>query len=458
MNATSDLYEYENEISDKTSEIASYEKQLMAYQGDDSEEGKANAQKISVQLEKARKDLKQTEYEKWKSDQEAMLDNLYDEYEQLFNTRLDDMDAIVQDVIDQVNANSVDIQDTVTSVANQVGYSITSDLQTILDTNNGTHDMIAMYGENFTGILTTTNTSINNVSDRINAMISASDANALSIIQKIDSAANAIVTASLQAAAAYSSSIASMSAAFASAQASYSGGSSSGGSGGASYGGGSTTTTASKATSKYTVKLSNGSTIYTSTSEDAVLKYISANGYAITSVTSTSNGATYYVTKKITGSYITAYSKGGNITTASNGTKITRKSSSLLDAIARSVGEDVMIAAKDGERVLTPAQNSMWETWTNELPNLVELSNNLSTKQFFTPSIPTLNVPSVSNRQSGGVEVKIDNIEMHEVNDPVKFTEQLVSDIQSNKKVQNILLDLNSNAMLGKNSLGIKKY
>lgn len=83
------------------------------------------------------------------------------------NSRLDDIDALVQDVINQSNANSVEIQGTIIDVANQVGYNISSDLQTILDTNNGMHDMVAFYNENFTGLLTTTNMSINGVTDSL---------------------------------------------------------------------------------------------------------------------------------------------------------------------------------------------------------------------------------------------------------------------------------------------------
>ena len=210
LDATSDLYEYENTISEKTDTIASYQKQLQAYQGDNSEEGIANRQKIQTELEKAQKDLQQTEYEKWKSDQTAMLDDLYSEYETMLNSRLDDIDALVQDVINQSNANSVEIQGTIIDVANQVGYNISSDLQTILDTNNGMYDMVAFYNENFTGLLTTTNMSINGVTDRINAMISYSDSNAVNIINSINTAANNIVTASLQAASVYSSTIASL--------------------------------------------------------------------------------------------------------------------------------------------------------------------------------------------------------------------------------------------------------
>lgn len=340
LDATSDLYEYENTISEKTDTIASYQKQLQAYQGDNSEEGIANRQKIQTELEKAQKDLQQTEYEKWKSDQTAMLDDLYSEYETMLNSRLDDIDALVQDVINQSNANSVEIQGTIIDVANQVGYNISSDLQTILDTNNGMYDMVAFYNENFTGLLTTTNMSINGVTDRINAMISYSDSNAVNIINSINTAANNIVTASLQAASVYSSTIASLQSQLTLATIAASNNSSnhSGGSSGSSRSGGSSSS------------LKPGKTGGT----------IKKPHRTITS----NSGATTHPMYNIA----TRYAKGGNVSS---------KTKSPFDDLAQSMGEDTMVVVEEGERILTPVQNEMWEQWTASLPKLMDLSDSI---------------------------------------------------------------------------------
>lgn len=78
LQAEKDAYDYQNTISEKTKNVADIQKQLIAIQGDDSEEGKANAQKLGASLDEAQKDLQETEYEKYLSDQQQMLDNLYD--------------------------------------------------------------------------------------------------------------------------------------------------------------------------------------------------------------------------------------------------------------------------------------------------------------------------------------------------------------------------------------------
>lgn len=414
LDATSDLYEYENTISEKTDAIASYQKQLQAYHGDNSEEGIANRQKIQTELEKAQKDLQQTEYEKWKSDQTAMLDDLYSEYETMLNSRLDDIDALVQDVINQSNANSVEIQGTIIDVANQVGYNISSDLQTILDTNNGMYDMVAFYNENFTGLLTTTNMSINGVTDRINTMISYSDSNAVNIINSINTAANNIVTASLQAASVYSSTIASLQSQLTLATIAANNNSSnhSGGSSGSSRSGGSSSSLKPGKTGG-TIKKPHRT--MTSNSGGSLLNH----GWNIA----------------------TRYANGGNVSV---------RTKSPFDDLAQSMGEDTMVAVKEGERILTPVQNEMWEQWTSSLPKLMDLSDSIK--------IPDFSKNVAQNATQSNINIGIDNIQMNGVNDPEKFTKQLVESVQQNGKVQSVLKDLTSNALLGKNSLRINKY
>lgn len=63
-------------------------------------------QQISVELENSRRDLEETQYDKYISDQQAMLDALYTEYENILNARLDDTNYLLQQVIDGINATA----------------------------------------------------------------------------------------------------------------------------------------------------------------------------------------------------------------------------------------------------------------------------------------------------------------------------------------------------------------
>ena len=89
---------------------------------------------------------------------------------------------------------------------------------------------------------------------------------------------------------------------------------------------------------------------------------------------------------------IQTYDKGG---------VISKTKSSPLDTIAKSLGEDVIVSAKDGERILTPVQNQMWEKWTEALPHLQNLSDiikvNVPDYSYFNNVVPKNNVqPTVS--------------------------------------------------------------
>jgi len=69
----------------------------------------------------------------------------------------------------------------------------------------------------------------------------------------------------------------------------------------------------------------------------------------------------------------TRYAKGGNVSS---------KTKSPFDDLAQSMGEDTMVAVKEGERILTPVQNEMWEQWTASLPKLMDLSDSIKIPDF----------------------------------------------------------------------------
>ena len=131
LDAEKDLCDYRNKIADKTKDIASIQKQLAAYENDNSEETQATIQKLKVELEDAQKDLEDMQYEQYIDDQKALLNGLYDQYEGLLNAQTEDVDRLISDAIDTINDNSSSIQSTLTAVANDVGTSLTSEMNTV---------------------------------------------------------------------------------------------------------------------------------------------------------------------------------------------------------------------------------------------------------------------------------------------------------------------------------------
>ena len=131
LSQAKDLYEYEKNISKQTQEIASLEKQLIAYQGDDSEEARATIQKLQVSLSEAKDNLEETEYDKYISDQEEMLDTLRLQTEEWINTRLDNEDQLLKDIVSSTEKNATMINDTLNQVVSSTGTTLSEAMKTI---------------------------------------------------------------------------------------------------------------------------------------------------------------------------------------------------------------------------------------------------------------------------------------------------------------------------------------
>ena len=162
LQSTKDMYDYENTISEKTSNIASLKKQLQAYSGDNSESAKATIQKLQLSLSEAEKDLEQTEYEKYLSDQEQMLDTLYNQTEQWVNERLDNLDGLVAEAVDATNKNAETISATIREVSSAYGYELSEQMESIWNSNN---EVVSIYGDILYGVgqeLLVSNTNITN--------------------------------------------------------------------------------------------------------------------------------------------------------------------------------------------------------------------------------------------------------------------------------------------------------
>lgn len=173
LDSAKDLYDYQNKISDHTSEISNLQKQLLAYENNTSEEAKAKVQELKVELEKAEKDLEETEYDKYIDDQKKLLDDLRIEYEEVLNQRLDNVDALLTDMIGAVNENSDSISATITEVANNVGYTLTDNMQSVWNETAGVIEgVVSEYGDGFNEQLTSINTVLTRIHDGVMEMVS----------------------------------------------------------------------------------------------------------------------------------------------------------------------------------------------------------------------------------------------------------------------------------------------
>ena len=171
LDVQKDLYDYQKRVKEQTKEITSLQKQLMAYANDSSEETKAKVQQLKVNLETAKENLQETQYDKFINDQKKLLDGLYDDYENIVNQRLDNVDSLISDMIVDINNNANIIKQTLIDEAGNVGYQISSTMNNIW--NSGTRPVLSEYNNNFLNSSNNVIAAINSLTSSINNMITA---------------------------------------------------------------------------------------------------------------------------------------------------------------------------------------------------------------------------------------------------------------------------------------------
>lgn len=175
LSGQKDLYDYEKSITESTKNIASLEKQLNAYGGDNSEETQAKIQQIKVDLESAREELEETEYEKFISDQEQLYDSILDETENWINQRLDDLDGLINDVIAGANKDAELIKNTLVEQADSVGITLSKEMESIWSPNGTFTSVVTAYANGFSDKMTTVSDTLAGIKDLVAAMVKDAD-------------------------------------------------------------------------------------------------------------------------------------------------------------------------------------------------------------------------------------------------------------------------------------------
>ena len=135
MDAQKDEIDYVKKVADAQNNVNKIQKQLNAYANDDTEEGASKRQKLRNDLKNAQDSLAQTEEDRRMSQTKKLLSDLQNEYEDILNARLDDVDALIRAVIDGVDANASIIKTSVETAAKDVGYIMTGDVATIFNSS-----------------------------------------------------------------------------------------------------------------------------------------------------------------------------------------------------------------------------------------------------------------------------------------------------------------------------------
>ena len=172
LDSQRDLYEYQKKVEEQTKNLASLQKQFASIEQDDSEEAKARKQELIVAIQEAEDDLEETEYDKYISDQQKLLDSLFLEYETILNERLDNIDYLIESMIAEINADAGLIGSTIEQSAADVGYTISDEMQAIWAEGN---NAIALYTDKLAFNQTNTYNVISGIKSSVDAMISKLD-------------------------------------------------------------------------------------------------------------------------------------------------------------------------------------------------------------------------------------------------------------------------------------------
>lgn len=152
-------------------------------------------------------------------------------------------------------------------------------------------------------------------------------------------------------------------------------------------------------------------------------------GYAVRSGFKTKQEAQEYLDKYgVGGRYkIKAYAKGGIVSKEDDG---------VLNSVAKSVGEDTMIAVKYGEGILTPIQT---EALMNLAPMLDSLQNMFGASNFDVYH----NIPEIMRNEKPNVTLHYDK--MFEFNGDFNSSEQLLNQMKNvaSKVTTKVLNDIN---------------
>lgn len=142
LQTAKDMYDYEKKVAEQTKNIANLEKQIAALTGDESEEARMKIQQLNVNLEDAREELQETEYDKWLSDQEDMLDSLSEDISDIMSNVLKDTDSLIEQVRDVISDNlSVIIER-----LSELGYGNSSSVGTTTNIDGGSSTTTLDYG------------------------------------------------------------------------------------------------------------------------------------------------------------------------------------------------------------------------------------------------------------------------------------------------------------------------
>lgn len=399
LDAEEELYEYRKSISEKTKSVTDIERQIAAMQNDDTASTVAKRKRLEEQLAQAKEELADYEYSHSIDTQKSALDQQFEEFEtdkdaeiERLRETLSDREAVIALSFETVKANAQLIGSEIALIAQTHGITVS---ESITAAWNSGENAVASYGQTLGNGASTFLTNMSNMAQSVYGLQSQADAAALSLAnmynQNSENLQNSLI-ASWYSAANLNAVAQALDASLINAL-------------GRGYdvsslvnGMNSIGNAASNTAGKIRDMMAALSGLGNTSSDNA--RYAIAmdgktvddnNGKGFTreqadKLKSTKYKHHYY--------YIYTFAKGGLVTKDDN---------NPLNYIARSVGEDTLIAAKDGELVLNPAEA---DAFLKLAPNM-ELFNRFIPR--IAPDSSVENIPFIE-KGAPSVQIHYDNL------------------------------------------------
>lgn len=186
INTAKSANDYQRDLAKQTKDLNALQIQYEVLKNDDSESGRKQAQSLQNQIGEAESNLEQTQYEQLISDTEKLLDDLSAETDELFNARMDDLDALIEDVIASSNLDAEHIGNTIRETAETVGYTMSDSMSSIWKTStDNLTNVLSAYGDKFNENQTTLNNAVNSIKSFTEQMLKNSNEEAARVAAEI---------------------------------------------------------------------------------------------------------------------------------------------------------------------------------------------------------------------------------------------------------------------------------
>lgn len=440
LNAEKSLHDYQRTVAEQANTVAQLQKRLLALQGDNSESGQSQRQTISSELKDAQDQLEETEYEQYIEDQTKMLDDLASQAEEWINTRLDNLDGLIQQIIDDSNTHSGEIKDTITNTANEFGINLSDGMKSIWETNtnninNNITSVFNDFGTKFDNTMTTLNNVVSGIEDKVQEMLRLSNEEAAQRQAELEEQRR-----QQEAAEAASSSSNEYS------EPDYDWDDIGGGDSGSSSGDGVDWIYSVDEFPKDQLNI-----------ENSIVDRLKWHDYD----SSFGARAMYFEQMGLGNDYTGSYNDNVSMLDwmKSHGyRKGTKSATSGLHIYDEDNPGSEVLVTKYG--VLRQFDSGDTVFNKDQVEKLWNLSKGITTPNMYMDNLgaklPDI-VPSTTNKSVdiGGINVNVDKVV---TDNPEDFTRQLTNELAGNSKIQKILGEINSNQLLGRNSLSTRRY